>query len=162
MWRRPDDPVSALMPVRFGPLLSSTGTIRERNWFGKDGMEHVRTVKEPKQTIPTFSQTVELLMKVRPLSESAPRPFLPLQPSAREPPRQIQRGRQGSERPGEAVHAHAQDHLRAAWVGNAAGAADLARSMAPTVRCRRQDGSALSSAVIYRQQREPREEVLLG
>lgn len=27
-------------------------------------MEHLRTVKEPSQAIPTFTQTIELLMKV--------------------------------------------------------------------------------------------------
>jgi len=27
-------------------------------------MQHVRTIKEPKQTIPTFAETVALLMKV--------------------------------------------------------------------------------------------------
>ncbi|EPQ59044.1 PLC-like phosphodiesterase [Gloeophyllum trabeum ATCC 11539] len=40
-----------------------TGFIRERYWYGKDGMEHVRTKKEPRQAIPTFPETVELLMK---------------------------------------------------------------------------------------------------
>jgi len=32
-------------------------------WVGEGGMEHVRTVKEPKQAIPTFEQTVALLMQ---------------------------------------------------------------------------------------------------
>ena len=41
-----------------------TGQIRERDWFGPSGMEHVRTVKQPKQAIPTFVETVALLMKV--------------------------------------------------------------------------------------------------
>ena len=27
-------------------------------------MEHIRTLKEPHQAIPTFAQTIELLMKV--------------------------------------------------------------------------------------------------
>lgn len=40
------------------------GLIRERNWYGPDGMENARTKKEPKQSIPTFVETVELLMKV--------------------------------------------------------------------------------------------------
>lgn len=40
-----------------------TGLIRERVWFGEDGMEHLRTKKEPKQAIPTFEQTIALLMK---------------------------------------------------------------------------------------------------
>ncbi|PVG03663.1 hypothetical protein CPB86DRAFT_853102 [Serendipita vermifera] len=40
----------------------STGLIRERNWLGEDGMQHCRTVKEPKQAIPTFAETIALLM----------------------------------------------------------------------------------------------------
>ncbi|KIY51679.1 PLC-like phosphodiesterase [Fistulina hepatica ATCC 64428] len=40
----------------------STGYIKNRNWCGPDGMEHVRTKKEPKQSIPTFAETVALLM----------------------------------------------------------------------------------------------------
>jgi len=41
----------------------STGQIKERKWYGHDGMEQVRTKKEPKQPIPTFSETVALLMQ---------------------------------------------------------------------------------------------------
>jgi glycerophosphoryl diester phosphodiesterase len=41
------------------------GRINERDWYGRDGMEHARTVKEPKQSIPTFFETLTLLMKVR-------------------------------------------------------------------------------------------------
>jgi hypothetical protein len=44
--------------------LHFTGLIRERNWYGPDGMMRVRTIKEPKQTIPTFAKTLDLLMKV--------------------------------------------------------------------------------------------------
>jgi phosphatidylglycerol phospholipase C len=40
----------------------SVGLIRERNWFGEDGMEHVRTIKEPKQPMPTFAEVIALLM----------------------------------------------------------------------------------------------------
>lgn len=40
------------------------GLIRERVWAGEGGMEHVRTVKEPKQAIPTFAQAIGLLMLV--------------------------------------------------------------------------------------------------
>ncbi|KAJ7111584.1 PLC-like phosphodiesterase [Mycena crocata] len=40
-----------------------TGTIKECDWYGPDGMEHARTKKEPKQSIPTFAETVALLMK---------------------------------------------------------------------------------------------------
>jgi len=41
----------------------SKGLIRERTWYGSDGMVHVRTIKEPKQAIPTFTETLDLLMK---------------------------------------------------------------------------------------------------
>ncbi|KAF8843114.1 PLC-like phosphodiesterase [Paxillus ammoniavirescens] len=41
----------------------SKGLIRERNWYGQDGMEHLRTIKEPRQAIPTFAETIALLMK---------------------------------------------------------------------------------------------------
>ena len=41
------------------------GLIRERNWYGPDGMNHLRTIKEPRQPIPTFTETLDLLMKVR-------------------------------------------------------------------------------------------------
>ncbi|OCH94290.1 PLC-like phosphodiesterase [Obba rivulosa] len=43
------------------------GLIREKMWYGPGGIEHLRTVKEPKQAIPTFAETIALLMKVRPL-----------------------------------------------------------------------------------------------
>ncbi|TFY74128.1 hypothetical protein EWM64_g9884 [Hericium alpestre] len=42
---------------------NSKGMIRERTWYGEDGMEHARTTKLPKQSIPTFAETVTLLMK---------------------------------------------------------------------------------------------------
>ncbi|KAJ7596457.1 PLC-like phosphodiesterase [Mycena floridula] len=49
------------------PTLSRTtdfqGFIKDCDWYGPDGMEHARTKKEPKQSIPTFVETVELLMK---------------------------------------------------------------------------------------------------
>ena len=46
-------------------LFSLAGLIREKNWSGPGGMEHARTKKEPKQAIPTFAETVALLMQVR-------------------------------------------------------------------------------------------------
>lgn len=39
------------------------GLIRERKWYGDDGMEHLLTIKEPRQSIPTFAETIALLMK---------------------------------------------------------------------------------------------------
>jgi len=48
------------------PWLSRTtngkGYIKDQPWYGPDGMEHLRTIKEPKQSIPTFAETVALLM----------------------------------------------------------------------------------------------------
>ncbi|KAJ7129188.1 PLC-like phosphodiesterase [Mycena epipterygia] len=41
---------------------NSKGQIRERKWNGVDGMRHVRTAKEPHQSIPTFEETIALLM----------------------------------------------------------------------------------------------------
>jgi|SRR6266550_2322525 len=52
------------------------GQIKERNWFGDDGMQYVRTRKEPRQPIPTFAETIELLMKAS--SGSRPRLDLPI------------------------------------------------------------------------------------
>ncbi|KAJ7368882.1 PLC-like phosphodiesterase [Mycena olivaceomarginata] len=42
---------------------NSTGNIREREWHGPDGIQHVRTTKEPHQAIPTFAETIALLMR---------------------------------------------------------------------------------------------------
>jgi len=42
---------------------NSKGQIKERTWYGEDGMQHVRTIKEPIQSIPTFAETIALLMK---------------------------------------------------------------------------------------------------
>jgi hypothetical protein len=44
--------------------MSIVGRIKDRDWYGEGGMEHLQTIKEPKQGIPTFSHTIELLMKV--------------------------------------------------------------------------------------------------
>ena len=46
------------------------GLIREKLWYGEGGMHELRTVKEPKQSLATFEETVELLMRVRPLCVS--------------------------------------------------------------------------------------------
>ncbi|KAJ7343417.1 PLC-like phosphodiesterase [Mycena albidolilacea] len=40
-----------------------TGKINDSNWYGPDGMQNARTKKEPKQSIPTFIETLALLMK---------------------------------------------------------------------------------------------------
>ncbi|KAJ7246606.1 PLC-like phosphodiesterase [Mycena haematopus] len=42
---------------------NSTGQIRERNWYGAEGMQHVRTKKVPEQPIPTFAESIALLMR---------------------------------------------------------------------------------------------------
>ncbi|KAG6854448.1 hypothetical protein C0991_006527 [Blastosporella zonata] len=41
---------------------STVGHIKEREWYGEKGMQHVRTTKLPKQSIPTFVETIALLM----------------------------------------------------------------------------------------------------
>ncbi|KAJ6502483.1 PLC-like phosphodiesterase [Mycena sanguinolenta] len=46
-----------------GRTTNFTGAIKDCNWYGPDGMEHARTKKEPKQSIPTFVETLALLMK---------------------------------------------------------------------------------------------------
>lgn len=43
--------------------MAPAGLIRERNWYGDDGMQHCRTIKEPPQAIPTFQETIALLMR---------------------------------------------------------------------------------------------------
>ncbi|KAJ7682243.1 PLC-like phosphodiesterase [Mycena polygramma] len=57
-----DDVVVMFHDPELQRTTDSTGRIRERDWYGADGMEHVRTVKEPHQSIPTFAETVSLLM----------------------------------------------------------------------------------------------------
>ncbi|KAJ7063367.1 PLC-like phosphodiesterase [Mycena amicta] len=49
-----------------GRTTDFTGGIKHSNWYGLDGMEHARTKKEPKQAIPTFPETLSLLMKAGP------------------------------------------------------------------------------------------------
>ena len=50
-------------------------------WHDEGGIEHVRTLKEPRQAIPTFAQTIELLMKVS--GHPEPPPVEPHQYSSR-------------------------------------------------------------------------------
>ncbi|KAJ6596963.1 PLC-like phosphodiesterase [Mycena vulgaris] len=46
-----------------GRTTDFTGVIKDSNWYGPDGMQHARTKKEPAQSIPTFAETVALLMQ---------------------------------------------------------------------------------------------------
>ncbi|KAG6867478.1 hypothetical protein C0993_002301 [Termitomyces sp. T159_Od127] len=39
------------------------GQIKDLNWHGADGMAHLRTIKTPQQAIPTFAETIALLMR---------------------------------------------------------------------------------------------------
>jgi len=41
----------------------SQGLIRETNWFGPEGMEHLKTLREPKQSMPRFSDMLTLISK---------------------------------------------------------------------------------------------------
>ncbi|CEL59274.1 Phosphatidylglycerol phospholipase C OS=Schizosaccharomyces pombe (strain 972 / ATCC 24843) GN=SPAC4D7,02c PE=3 SV=2 [Rhizoctonia solani AG-1 IB] len=56
-----DDIVLMFHDPSLGRTTDGRGLIREKRWSGD--MEHVRTVREPKQAIPTFAQTIELLMR---------------------------------------------------------------------------------------------------
>lgn len=58
-----DDVVIMFHDPSLDRTTNGIGLIREHNWYGPEGMEHLRTVKEPKQSIPTFAETVALLMK---------------------------------------------------------------------------------------------------
>ncbi|ESK95394.1 glycerophosphodiester phosphodiesterase [Moniliophthora roreri MCA 2997] len=49
--------------VRDGAEGIESGKIKDRVWYGPDGMEHLRTRREPKQPIPTFAETVAFLMQ---------------------------------------------------------------------------------------------------
>ncbi|KAE9407234.1 PLC-like phosphodiesterase [Gymnopus androsaceus JB14] len=54
-----DDVVIMFHDPELSRTTDSTGAIKDRTWYGVDGMEHVRTVKEPRQAIPTFAETPE-------------------------------------------------------------------------------------------------------
>ncbi|KAG8693620.1 hypothetical protein FRC08_009000 [Ceratobasidium sp. 394] len=56
-----DDVVLMFHDPSLGRTTDGRGLIREKNWVGD--MENTRTVREPKQAIPTFAETVELLMR---------------------------------------------------------------------------------------------------
>ncbi|KAJ3987643.1 PLC-like phosphodiesterase [Lentinula detonsa] len=58
-----DDVVIMFHDPDLSRTTDSTGAIKDRTWYGENGMEHVRTVKEPKQAIPTFAETITLLMQ---------------------------------------------------------------------------------------------------
>ncbi|KII94631.1 hypothetical protein PLICRDRAFT_127699 [Plicaturopsis crispa FD-325 SS-3] len=45
-----------------GRTTNGQGAIKEKAWYGENGIQNVRTFKEPKQPIPTFAETVALLM----------------------------------------------------------------------------------------------------
>ncbi|CAE6465623.1 unnamed protein product [Rhizoctonia solani] len=56
-----DDMVLMFHDPSLGRTTDGRGLIREKQWVGD--MEHTRTIREPKQAIPTFEQTIELLMR---------------------------------------------------------------------------------------------------
>lgn len=60
-----DDVVVMFHDPSLGRTTDFKGNIRDLNWHGEDGMMNARTVKEPKQAIPTFEETISLLMRVR-------------------------------------------------------------------------------------------------
>ncbi|CAL1700305.1 unnamed protein product [Somion occarium] len=58
-----DDVVVMFHDPALNRTTNGQGLIREQRWHGADGMEHLRTVKQPPQAIPTFAETVALLMR---------------------------------------------------------------------------------------------------
>ncbi|TFK17115.1 PLC-like phosphodiesterase [Coprinopsis marcescibilis] len=58
-----DDVVIMFHDPALDRTTDSRGEIKERVWYGEDGLQHVRTIKEPKQSIPTFAETIALLTK---------------------------------------------------------------------------------------------------
>ncbi|KZT05553.1 PLC-like phosphodiesterase [Laetiporus sulphureus 93-53] len=58
-----DDVVVMFHDPSLDRTTNGSGLIREQMWYGVNGMEQLRTTKEPKQAIPTFAETVALLMK---------------------------------------------------------------------------------------------------
>ncbi|KAG6861958.1 hypothetical protein C0995_009142 [Termitomyces sp. Mi166 len=49
--------------IRDGAEGIESGQIKELDWYGEKGMQHIRTLKSPKQAIPTFAETIALLMR---------------------------------------------------------------------------------------------------
>ena len=47
------------------------GLIREKLWYGEGGMQGLRTIKEPRQSLTTFEETIQLLMRVSTLPKRA-------------------------------------------------------------------------------------------
>ncbi|RPD66867.1 PLC-like phosphodiesterase [Lentinus tigrinus ALCF2SS1-7] len=58
-----DDVVIMFHDPSVDRVTDGSGLIREKLWYGEGGMQELRTVKEPKQSLATFEETVQLLMK---------------------------------------------------------------------------------------------------
>ncbi|KOS15229.1 plc-like phosphodiesterase [Malassezia pachydermatis] len=58
-----DDVIVMFHDTTLDRTTNSTGLISARQYYGKDGLEHVHTLKEPPQQIPTFEQLCSLLMQ---------------------------------------------------------------------------------------------------
>ncbi|KAH9943177.1 PLC-like phosphodiesterase [Epithele typhae] len=58
-----DDVVVMFHDPSLDRVTDGSGLIREKLWYGEGGMHQLRTVKEPKQALATFEETIKLLMK---------------------------------------------------------------------------------------------------
>ncbi|KAI9000731.1 PLC-like phosphodiesterase [Trametes punicea] len=58
-----DDVVVMFHDPSVDRVTDGTGLIRERLWYGEGGLKQLRTVKEPRQSLATFEETVKLLMR---------------------------------------------------------------------------------------------------
>lgn len=58
-----DDVIVMFHDTTLDRTTDSKGPINQRPYYGENGIEHVRTLKQPAQQIPTFEQLCELLMQ---------------------------------------------------------------------------------------------------
>ncbi|WFD22369.1 hypothetical protein MEQU1_001039 [Malassezia equina] len=58
-----DDVIVMFHDTTLDRTTNSKGLINSRRYYGEDGLEHVRTLKEPVQQIPTFKELCTLLME---------------------------------------------------------------------------------------------------
>ncbi|WFD34977.1 hypothetical protein MCUN1_001823 [Malassezia cuniculi] len=58
-----DDVIVMFHDTTLDRTTNSSGPLAERTYYGENGVEHVRTLEEPVQQIPTFEQVCTLLMK---------------------------------------------------------------------------------------------------
>jgi len=104
-------------------------------WHGEGYRKHARTSKEPSSGIPTFAQTIELLMKVSGALDHPPVGSSELMAirSAREPSLKVQRRCKGAKRSPLVVSASCTGSSRLMVIGKPHWPSDPARPLASEV-----------------------------